>query len=94
MTFERVRPYVAPVVDAAPPDVVKTEPETLICRRCHKKVAWTSFEVCTWWPNGCTSIPGTEPRPQVCWDCCDEDQRIDLVDARCIQAAYKIRSGR
>jgi hypothetical protein len=47
-----------------------------------------ALDLCTWWPAGCRPYG---PQPCLCWDCADEDQRLDLVDAGCTAAAMRLR---
>lgn len=85
MVPKRVRPYVRAI----------SAPVTqLVCLRCHRCVDWQSYEVCCWWPNGCTATATSEQLPEVCWDCCSEDERLDLVDAGCVRAIVELRSRR
>jgi hypothetical protein len=64
----------------------------LICRRCHRRTERRSVDACTWWPPECVTGLGPWRRPRVCWDCCDEDERLDLVDAGCPLAIQKARN--
>lgn len=60
------------------------------CIQCGTAAQLGTPEVCCWWPFGCTTSP-VDPYPRLCWDCCGEDERADLVDAGCIPAAMRQR---
>jgi hypothetical protein len=64
--------------------------DELRCTVCHEVYAWGTPAGCTMWPRGCRTVVG-DPRPSVCWWCCDEDQRVDLVEAGCRTAAVHLR---
>jgi hypothetical protein len=62
-----------------------------VCRACGTAAQLGTAEVCCWWPFGCTTRDD-EPYPRLCWDCCSDDERIDLVDiAGCRPAVARIR---
>jgi hypothetical protein len=63
----------------------------VVCRGCGSSATLGTVEVCLWWPFGCVTRD-SEPCPRLCWDCCDEDEQCDLVDAGCPVAAWR-RSG-
>lgn len=68
----------------------KAMSDDLHCKVCHRQPG-DSIDLCTWWPAACQHPHG--PRPQRCWRCCDEDQRLDLVDAGCPTAIDYVRHG-
>lgn len=65
---------------------------TVRCRDCGTTARLDTTEVCLWWPFGC-STRDSEPHPRLCWRCCGEHERLDLVDAGCHQAETRVRYG-
>ena len=65
----------------------------LECKGCGRRIERGSSDACTWWPKGCRTVWG-DPKPQRCWDCCNQNQRLDLADAGCRTAATLLRTGR
>lgn len=62
----------------------------LHCTRCGFACEIGSIAACVMWPKGCRTMPG-DRAPSVCWWCCTEDERVDLVDAGCHTAAMYLR---
>ncbi len=78
----------APVVTLTP--LVEGAP--LTCAECGLQVVWGSVAACVMWPKGCRTVRG-DRLPSVCWWCCDEDQRVDLIEAGCDTAVRYVRYG-
>lgn len=65
-----------------------------ICRSCQAVARLGTAEVCCWWPFGCATR-ADEPYPRLCWDCCGDHERVDLIDiAGCVVAAVRLREHR
>lgn len=70
------------------------ERRTPHCKSCGRAPR-DGADLCTWWPPSCP-LTGRTParRPTHCWECLDEDQQSDLVDAGCPTAASRRIFGR
>lgn len=71
-------------------NVINAAGERIVfCLECGRQARPDTDDVCAWWPFGCQTR-ADDPLPRVCWACCTTEQRHELVEVGCTEAAITI----